>query len=219
MPLATNITSFATRIATAVKELKVIIFGTSTGTLSLLSTTDKTSLVAAINEARTTGGGGTPPTASTTEAGVIEIATLAEVTTGTDSVRAVTPQGVKQATDAVRTAILGAGVPAALDTLDELAQALGDDANYAATVTTSLAGKQPLDTDLTAIAALTSAANRFPYATGAGTWTMGDITAAGRALLDDADAAAQRTTLSVYSQTEIGNPETDYVAVFEAGLI
>jgi hypothetical protein len=31
--------------------------------------------------------------------------------------------------------------PAALDTLDELAAALGDDANYAATITTALSGK------------------------------------------------------------------------------
>ena len=33
--------------------------------------------------------------------------------------------------------------PGALDTLNELAAALGDDANYAATITTSLAGKEP----------------------------------------------------------------------------
>ena len=44
----------------------------------------------------------------------------------------------------VITEILGAGVPAALNTLDELAAALGDDANYAATVTTSLGLKAPL---------------------------------------------------------------------------
>jgi hypothetical protein len=121
---------------------------------------------------------------------------------------------VRQERNAVKAEILGAGVPAALDTLDELAAALADDANYAASITTALAGKQPLDTDLTAIAALASAANKLPYATGAGTWTLADLTAAGRALLDDADAAAQRTTLDVYSKTEIGNPETDLVAAY-----
>jgi hypothetical protein len=36
------------------------------------------------------------------------------------------------------------GAPAALDTLEELADALGDDANYAATITTALALKAPL---------------------------------------------------------------------------
>jgi hypothetical protein len=57
------------------------------------------------------------------------------------------------------------------------------------------AGYQPLDADLTAIAALTSAADRLPYSTGAQTWALATFTAAGRALVDDADASAQRTTL------------------------
>lgn len=39
--------------------------------------------------------------------------------------------------------------PAALDTFKELADALGNDANFAATMTTALAGKQPKDTTLT----------------------------------------------------------------------
>jgi hypothetical protein len=39
-----------------------------------------------------------------------------------------------------------AGAPAALDTLDELAAAFGDDANFAATVTTALAGKEASQT-------------------------------------------------------------------------
>ena len=41
-----------------------------------------------------------------------------------------------------------AAAPAALNTLDELAAALGDDANYATTVTTALAGKVPSATPI-----------------------------------------------------------------------
>jgi hypothetical protein len=60
--------------------------------------------------------------------------------------------------------------PAALDTLNELAAALGDDANFAATMTTALAGKQSLDTDLSAIAAL-SPADGSVIARVAGAWS------------------------------------------------
>ena len=59
-------------------------------------------------------------------------------------------------------------------------------------------GGQPLDADLTAIAALgyTSGAYLLKK-TAAGTFSLIALTAAGEALLDDADAAAQRTTLGL----------------------
>jgi hypothetical protein len=88
-------------------------------------------------------------------------------------------------TQAASTAFVAAAVasllnsaPGALDTLRELADAIGDDPNYAATVTGLLANKQPLDSDLTAIAALTT-------------------TAFGRSFLDRADAAAARTLIGL----------------------
>lgn len=218
MSLASNLQTAFTRVGTEFKTIRTIITGSATGGLTGLQTTDKTSIIAAINEARTTGGSGTPPDASTTVKGVVELATLAEMATGTDTLLVATVAGVRQERTALKAEILGAGVPAALDTLDELAAALADDANYAASVTTALSGKQPLDTDLTAIAALTSAANTLPYATGAGTWALTPFTAAGRALVDDADVAAQRATLSVYSQVEIGDPNTDFAAGFVAAL-
>jgi len=58
-------------------------------------------------------------------------------------------------------------------------------------------GKQDADATLTSLAALGTAADRMAYTTGVDTWAEATITAAGRALLDDADAAAQRTTLGV----------------------
>lgn len=57
--------------------------------------------------------------------------------------------------------------------------------------------KQPKDATLTAFAALTIAADKLPYGNGSDTFGTTDLTSAGRALLDDADASAQRTTLGL----------------------
>lgn len=74
------------------------------------------------------------------------------------------------------TALIVDSAPTTLDTLNELAAALGDDPNFAATTAAALSGKQPLDADLTAIAALAT-------------------TSWGRALLTMASATALRAEL------------------------
>jgi hypothetical protein len=56
---------------------------------------------------------------------------------------------------------------------------------------------QAVHANLTAFAGLTLVAERLPYANGSGTLALATFTAAGRALIDDADAAAQRATLGL----------------------
>ncbi|EMF1426677.1 tail fiber protein, partial [Escherichia coli] len=81
--------------------------------------------------------------------------------------------------------------PEALDTLNELAEALGNDPNFATTMTNALAGKQPLDATLTALAALATGANKLPYFTGKDTVAQTDLTSVGR------DILAKTSTLAV----------------------
>lgn len=184
LSLQVRLSDLTTAIATDIKQARIWITGSSSGNLTGLTTADKTSIVAAVNEVNAKPTSGDPADASETVKGVLELATLAEVATGTDVVRAVTPAGVRQERIALKAEILGPGVPEALDTLDELAQALADDANYAASVTTALANRLRVDT---------AAQN-----------------------LTTQQKADGRVNLDVYSKGELGDPETDLVAVYTA---
>lgn len=101
--------------------------------------------------------------------------------TGTPT--APTPANGNNSTQLATTAFVQAALaalvnssPAALDTLNELAAALGNDPNFATTITTALAGKQNASAVLTALAA---------------------ASANGQSLVTAANYAAMRTLLSL----------------------
>jgi len=72
---------------------------------------------------------------------------------------------------------------------------------------------QAYDADLGAIAALTSAADKVPYSTGAGTWALTDLTAAARTVLDDTTVAAMLTTMGGLAKVAAGAAVEDLGAV------
>lgn len=95
MSLQVRLTDFVTAVATDYKTLRIWITGSSTGDLTGLTTTAKTSLVAAINEVKA-GSSGSPASATETIAGISEIATQAETTTATADNVVVTPLKLQQ---------------------------------------------------------------------------------------------------------------------------
>jgi hypothetical protein len=81
--------------------------------------------------------------------------------TGTNTTQIATTSFVQQELN-----VLTTGAPAALNTLDELAAALGDDSNYAATITTALGLKAPLaNPTFTGTVTIPSGASISGYAT------------------------------------------------------
>lgn len=147
-----RITALAQAIATDIKALT-----TNQGSLTALTTTDKTNLVSAINELK------------------VAISSASDINDSSTSTSA-TWSSTKINTainNAVSSLVNGAGTT--LDTLKELANALGNDANYATTIATQMGKRVRVD-------------------------------------------AAQTFTIAEQKQgcenLGIGNPDTDFVAVY-----
>ena len=151
MALQDRLNAFVTVVKGETKNLRTFISGTNNGDTSSLTTT-ATNLVGAINEVKVTAdaassGGSSINDAATNETEAWSSSKVAaEITTAVDGILD--------------------GAPAALDTLNELAAALGDDASYASSITAQLATK--------------------------------------------ANAS------DVYTQAQLGDPETDLVAIWNA---
>ncbi len=130
---AQRLQDLATAIGTDVKTLRTFITGSPTGDLTALATTAKNSIVAALNEVRA------QAVAAASQGG----AQINDAAAGTGTVYSSTK--VEERVAAAIQAVIGSSTPAALDTLDEIAAALADDQNFAATMTAALGKRVRVD--------------------------------------------------------------------------
>lgn len=154
MSLQIRLSDLITRVGTEFKAIRTLISGTGTGNVSALTTTS-TNLVAAINEVKVTADG------AVSAAAVLINDTTPSTTTVYSSTKTTADIGAA-------VSALVAASPAALDTLNELAVALGNDANFATTISTAIGLKA--------------------------------------------------NSADVYTQAQLGDPETNLVTLFNAAL-
>lgn len=162
--LSVRLQDLATRIATECKSIRTLV-NANQATLGALNTTAKSNLVAAINELK---------------AGLDAMSGSVTISDGTTNGTTVW-SSTKVANEilAAKNSLIN-GSAAALDTLAEIAAALGNDANFASTMTTSLSKRLRFD----AVQTLT---------------------------------AGEKT--QACANLGIGEPDTDFVAGFNAGLL
>lgn len=167
MSLESNLTLAFERVADEFKTLKTYVSGSGTGDVSALNTT-ATNLVGAINEILAASGAGNVTSVNGVSGpGAITIDTddIGEGSTNlyytnsradarvqaaigsTGSPSASTIASTQDVVTYVGTQIAAVvnSAPAALDTLIELASALGNDANFSTTVTTAIGNRLRLD--------------------------------------------------------------------------
>ncbi len=163
MSLATRIESLVIRVAQEFNDVRA-----KAGNLANLTTTDKSNLVAAINELQ----------AAVVSSAVIDDAHIAATTTYSSN-------KIVSLLDALKTEILG-GADAAYDTLVEIQQLLQN-------------GTSGLDALLTAVN------NRVRFD------AVQTLTAP--------EQAQARSNIGAVAASDVGNTDTDFVAVFEGALV
>lgn len=196
MSLQTRISDLATRIATEIKALKTLVNGNATD-LSSLNTTAKTNLVAAINELVTAVGGA---------GATIDDATISALTVWSSDK---TDEQIDARVNTAITNLVGAA-PSALDTLAEIATSLNNNANLAGTLTSAIAAKA----DDTAVVKLTGAQ------TVAGVKTFSSAPVVPDASFAIAKTNGLQSALDAKAlASDVGDATTNYVTVFETGLV
>lgn len=163
MSLATRIESLVIRVAQEFNDVRA-----KAGNLANLTTTDKSNLVAAINELK----------AAVVSSAVIDDAQIATTTTYSST-------KIVSLLDALKTEILG-GADAAYDTLVEIQQLLQD-------------GTSGLDALLAAV----NSRVRFDAAQS----------------LTEAEQLQARSNIGAVAVSDVGNTDTDFVAVFVGALV